>query len=192
MNGKYVCSVLCIVGVILGKPSGSYAASSKEYESGITWKGRTTVSMISTDETCVTTDPWITWVPKDHKVKFTATCKKAPCTATVNISGILPNGNPATESRLVKCSPCPEGRGGMGSLIGIGLECESDTCTCSAPEDLNCVYDFAFDCPGPDCATCYMSVPTVSGWGLLIMTLLTIAAATVMLRRQRVADRQPV
>ncbi len=77
---------------------------------------------------------------------------------------------------------------------GIPDECETlppgeiPSSTCDDGEDNDC--DGFADCDDPDCASdsmCQKVIPTVSEWGLVVMTLLLLTVGTVVLRGRRTA-----
>lgn len=179
MNSKQAYGVfIFLVGGLLGDPGAAHAGS-KVYKTASIWKGGTWCNFSSNDTACVTVSPAGKNYALPTQHTFTATCLYAPCTATITASGTLVNGNQATEAQIVKCVPCP-----LGACIG--LDCETDACISSSLQNTDCVYDFSFDCPGGECATCVPpSVPTLSQWGLIVLLLLGMTVGTVMHTRRR-------
>lgn len=189
MNKIRMSAMLIGVFVIsVALPLDAFGASTKKYTSKTVWQKGTTVTVGFDPNNCMKlvaghANP-IKVGTKNKKVDLTMICKTGailPCGAAVSLSGTKKDGSSHTETTDVKCEACI-GRGGEGH---IGLACESEECICEAPLQLGCSYDLGADCSGPGCVECTPDVPTVSEWGVVVMTVLVLTAGTVVLSRRR-------
>jgi hypothetical protein len=174
-----------IVGLLAMLVSDSAYAGSKYYKTCGFGSGQPVSAVTSGDPTCVSIDNVaLNTVGNFGCITYRVTCQRANCKTNILVSSFKANGAPKSKLVNVKCknlnpnvagladTPCPE-----CPDTSCSTECANLECTDVGVGD---TVENPIEVDG-----CSVDVPAVSTWGVAVMTLLMVTAATIVLIRRR-------